>query len=79
MELTNEYMSNKYICKEALGTLFGLGSHAVGSLVQHAKFHTLPIHGLTGAITPMSVKVQETVVPSLRHFFKNKIGPLVGA
>ena len=76
---TNEYMSNEYICKEALGTLFGLGSHAVGLLVQHAKFHTLPIHGLTGAITPMSVQFEENVVPSLRHFFKNEIVPLAGA
>ena len=30
---TNEYMSNEYICKEALGTLFGLGPHAVRTLV----------------------------------------------
>ena len=30
---TNEYMPNEYICKEALGTLFGLGPHAVGTLV----------------------------------------------
>ena len=29
----NEYMSNKYICKEALGTLFGLGPHALRMLV----------------------------------------------
>ena len=33
MEWTNEYMSNQYICKEALGTLFGLGPHALKSLV----------------------------------------------
>ena len=79
MELTNEYMSNEYICKEALGTLFGLGPHALKSLVKHAKYHTLPIHGLTGAITPMSVQFEENVVPSLRHFFKNKIVPLAGA
>ena len=78
-EWTNEYMSNEYICKEALGTLFGLGSHAVGSLVRHAKFHALPIHGLTGAITPMSVQFEENVVLSLRHFFKNEIVPLAGA
>ena len=72
-------MSNEYICKEALGTLFGLGPHVVGTLVQHAKYHTLPIHGLTGGITPMSVKFQENVLPSLRHFFKNEIVPLAGA
>ena len=70
---TNKYMSNKYICKEALGTLFGLGPHALKLLVQHAKYHTLPIHGLTGAITPMSVKFEENVLPALRHFFKNEI------
>ena len=59
---TNEYMSNKYICKEALGTLFGLRPHALKTLVRHAKYHTLPIHGLTGVITPMSVKFQENVI-----------------
>ena len=76
---TNEFMSNEYICKEALGTLFGLGSHAVGLLVRHAKFHTLPIHGLTGRVDSVSVKFQENVIPSLRHFFKNEIVPLAGA
>ena len=59
--------------------MFGLGSHAVGLLVRHAKFHTLPIHGLTGGITPLTVKFEENVLPSLRHFFKNEIVPLAGA
>ena len=37
----NEYMLNEYICKEALGTLFGLGSHVLKTLVRHAKIpHT---------------------------------------
>ena len=62
---TNELMSNEYICKEALGTLFGLGPHVLGTLVRHAKYHALPIHGLTGAITNMSVQFGENVVPSL--------------
>ena len=65
MEWTNKYMSNEYICKEALGTLFGLGSHAVGLLVRHAKYHTLPIHGLTGRVDSVSVKFQQNVLPSL--------------
>ena len=47
---TNKYMSNKYICKEALGTLFGYGPKALKALVLHAKNHTLPIHGLTGRV-----------------------------
>ena len=62
---TNEYMSNEYICKEALGTLFGLCPHALKILVQHPKYHTLPIHGLTGRVDSVSVKFQENIVPSL--------------
>ena len=76
---TNQYMSNKYICKEALGTLFGLGPHALKTLVRHTKYHTLPIHGLTGRVNSVSVKFQENVLPLLRHFFKNEIVPLAGA
>ena len=71
-------MSNEYICKEALGTLFGYSPFALKRLVLHTKMHTLPIHRLTGVITPMSVKFQENVVPSFAHFFKNKIVPLAG-
>ena len=33
MEWTNEYISNEYICKEALGTLFGFGPDVLKSLV----------------------------------------------
>ena len=73
---TNKYMSNKYICKEALGNLFGLGHHALRTLVRHAKYHTLPIHGLTGRVDSFSAKFHENVVPSLVQFFKNKIIPL---
>ena len=62
---TNEYMSNKYICKEALGTLFGLGPHALKTLVRHAKYHILPIHGLIGSFDSVSVKFQQNVLPSL--------------
>ena len=76
---TNEFMSNKVICKEALGTLFGYGPFALKTLVSHAKRHTLPIHGLTGRVDSFSAKYQENVVPSLAHFFKNKIVPLAGA
>ena len=53
--------------------------HALKLLVRHAKYHTLPIHGLTGRVDSASVKFQENVAPSLRHFFKNEIVPLVGA
>ena len=72
-------MSNKYICKEALGTLFGLGPHVLKTLVRHAKYHTLPIHGLTGRITPMSDKHAMNILHSLAHFFKNEFLALAGA
>ena len=72
-------MSNKYICKEALGTLFGFGPKALKALVLHAKNNTLPIHGLTSRVDLFSVKFQENVVPSLAHFFKNEIVPIAGA
>ena len=76
---TNKFMSNEYICKEALGTLFGYGPFALKTLVSHTKKHTLPIHELTGRVDSFSAKFQENVVPSLAHFFKNKIVPLAGA
>ena len=72
-------MSNEYICKEALGTLFGIGPYALKTLVRHAKYHTLPIHGLTGRVDHKSAKYEENILPSLVHFFKNKIVPLAGA
>ena len=72
-------MSKEYICKEALGTLFGFGPKALKALVLHAKNHTLPILGLTGRITPMSDKYAMNILPSLAHFFKTGIVPLVGA
>ena len=48
-------MSNEYICKEALGTLFGIGPYALKTLVSHAKKHTLLIHGLTGRVNSFSL------------------------
>ena len=66
---TNEFMSKEVICKEALGTLFGYGPFALKALVSHAKRKTLPIYGLTGRITPMTVKYEENILPSLAHFF----------
>ena len=72
-------MSDKYIYKEALGTLFGFGPKALKALVSHAKNHTLSNHGLTGRITPMSDKYAMNIQPSLAHFFKNEIVPLAGA
>ena len=72
-------MSNKVICKETLGTLFGYGPSALKTLVSHAKKHTLPIHGLTGRVDQKSAKFQENVLPSLAHFFKTKIVHLAGA
>ena len=72
-------MTNKCICKEALGTLFGYGPKALKTLVPHAKYHTLPTHGVTGRLHPKSPKFQENILPSLAHFLKNKIIPLAGA
>ena len=34
---TNKFMTNQFICKEALGTLFGYGHIALKVLVSHAK------------------------------------------
>ena len=76
---TNKFMSKKYICKEALGTLFGYGPFALKTLVSHAKKKPSPIHGLTGGITPMTIKYEENILPSLAHFLKTKIVPLAGA
>ena len=53
---TNKFMSNEYICKKALGTLFGFCPKALKALVLHAKSHTLPIHGLTGRVDLFSAK-----------------------
>ena len=75
---TNKFMTNEFICKEALGTLLGISCIALKTLVLHAKNHTLPIHGLTGRVDSFSANFQENVVPSLAHFFKNKIVPLAG-
>ena len=76
---TKEFMSNEYICKEALGTLFGFGPKALKVLLLHAKNHTLPIHGLTGRVKSFSAKFKENVVPPLAHFFMIEIIPLAGA
>ena len=40
----NEFLKSVFICKEALGTLFGIGCYGMTALVQHAVNHTLPIH-----------------------------------
>ena len=76
---TSNFMINEFIWKEALSTLLGIGRIALKALVLHTKNHSLPIHGLTGRVDSFSAKFQENVVPSLSHFFKNEIVPLVGA
>ena len=67
---TKEFMTNEFICKEALGTLFGYGHIALKALVSHAKNHTLPIHGSTVGVDPFSTKFQENIIPSLAYFLK---------
>ena len=67
-------MTNEFICKEYLASLFGYGHIALKqALVSHAQKKTLPIHGLNGGVTPMAVKFQENILPSLAFIFKNKI------
>ena len=50
--VANKFMTNEFICKEALSTLFGYGHIALKALVLHAKNHVLPIHGLIGKVDP---------------------------
>ena len=76
---TNKFITNEFICKEALGTLFGYGHITLKALVFHAKNHTFPINRSTGRVDPSSAKFQENVLPSLAHFFKKEIVPLAGA
>ena len=75
----NKFYANVFICKEALGMVFGIGHKAMTSLVDHANHHTLPIHGLTGRVPKFKTKFQENVVPPLAYFFKNQILPIAGA
>ena len=48
--MLNHFYKSVFICKEALGTVFGIGRKAMTALVDHANHHTLPIHGLTGRV-----------------------------
>ena len=66
----NEFLKNVFICKEALGTLFGIGRYVMLTLVQHAVQHTLPNHRLTGRVCNFNTKFQQNVVPPLAYFFK---------
>ena len=75
----NEFYKNVFIYKEALGKLFGIGRKGLTALIHHAKYHTLPIHGLTGRVSKFKTKFQENVVPPLAYFFKNHILPMAGA
>ena len=77
---TNKFMSNKYIYKEALGTLFEFGPKALKALVSHAKNRILPIHGLTRRVDHKSAKYEMNILPSLaKNFFLTEIVPLAGA
>ena len=75
----NEFLKNVFICKATLGTLFGIGCYAMTALVDHAKYHTLPIYGLNGRVSKFNTKFQENVVSPLAYFFKNHILPMAGA
>ena len=52
----NEFYKSVFICKEALGTVFGIGRKGMTALVHHATYHTLPIHGLTGRVPVFNTK-----------------------
>ena len=65
-------MSNEFICKEVLGTLFGYGHIELKALVSHVQNHTLPIHGSTGRVDPFSAKFAENILPSLPYFLSTK-------
>ena len=41
--MMNNFYKSVFICKEALGTVFGIGRKAMTTLVNHAIHHTLPI------------------------------------
>ena len=75
----NKFYKSVFICKEALGTVSGIGRKGKTALVHHATYHTLPIHGLTGRVPELLTKFQENVVPPLAYFFKNQIVPMAGA
>ena len=75
----NEFYANIFICKEALGTVVGIGCKAMPALVDHASHHTLPIHELTGRVPEFKTKFRENVVPPLPYFFMNQIVPMAGA
>ena len=75
----NKFYKSVFICKEALGTVFGIGPKAMAILVDHAIYHTLPIHGLTGRVPEVNTKFQENIVPPLAYLFKNQILPIAGA
>ena len=66
----NEFLKCVFICKEALGTLFGIGRYGMTTLVQHAVNHTLPIHGLTGRVPEFNTKFQQHIVPPLLTFLR---------
>ena len=74
----NELLQNVFICKKALGALFGIGREKMRVLVQHAVNHTLLIHGLTRRVPEFNTKFQQNVVPPLAYFFKNHILSMAG-
>ena len=75
----NELLKNVFICKEALGTLFGIGCEGISALVEHVVNHTLPIHELSERVLEFNTKFQENLVSPLAYFFKNCILPMDGA
>ena len=76
---TNKFLKNVFLCKEALGVLFGIGCKGLLTLIKHTVHHTLSIHGSTETIPQVIAKFRENVGPQLTYFIKNQILPMAGA
>ena len=72
---TNKFLKNVFICKEALGTLFGIGCNGLATLVKHTVQHILPIHGLTGRVTPMAARFEKMCCLCFLVFLRIKSFP----
>ena len=55
----NELLKGVFICKEALGTLFGIGRGGMRALVHYVINHTLPINRNTGRVLKVTLSFGE--------------------
>ena len=61
-------MTNEFICKEAIGTLFGYGHIALKALVSHAKNHTLPMDESTRRVVHSLLRFKKIYYLHLHTF-----------